>query len=100
MSARPLQHQVIEAVKLADGGKTVFDGYPLSRAEYVERIHEGGRGGYGIATHDVLMHHDAALRARVAELERVIDAAPHGQGCEGWREFPVSACNCWKASVR
>lgn len=47
-----------------------------------------------------LFAHDAALRARVAELERVIDAAPHGQGCEGWREFPVSACNCWKASVR
>lgn len=114
---------------LADGGKTVFDGYPLSRAEYVERIHEGGRGGYGIATHDVLMHHDAALRAeverydqkdrqktreinilvpenrqlraRVAELERVIEEAPHGRGCGGtkhWTGQPI--CDCWKSKAK
>lgn len=38
----------------------------LSRRGYVERIHEGGRGGYGIATHDVLIYHDAALRAVAA----------------------------------
>lgn len=42
----------------------------LTRKGYVERIHECWRGqGMSAATHDVLIHHDAALRARVAELE-------------------------------
>lgn len=65
-------HQFVAPAPLADGGKTVFDGYPLSRAEYVERIHEGGRGGYGIATHDVLMHHDAALRAALDKAKEAL----------------------------
>lgn len=69
--AMPRLHNAPPA-PLADGGKTVFDGYPLSRAEYVERIHEGGRGGYGIATHDVLMHHDAALRAALDKAKEAL----------------------------
>jgi hypothetical protein len=39
----------------------------LSRKAYVERIHACYRlQGMGMATHDVLMHHDAALRAALA----------------------------------
>ena len=48
-------------------------GYPLSRDEYVDRIHDACRNGsIGIATHDVLIYHDAALREQNERLREAL----------------------------
>lgn len=48
----------------------------LTRKGYCERINDAWRGqGMSAATHDVLLHHDAALRARADAAERERDEA-------------------------
>jgi hypothetical protein len=54
-----------------------FKSHILSPQEYIERVHEGGSGGYGIATHDVLIYHDKALRLEAClQKERELKGAP------------------------
>lgn len=53
----------------------------LTREEYAERINDAYFDqGMGMATHDVLLHHDAALRAEVGRLKDALDrqAAHYG----------------------
>lgn len=60
-----------------------IDRHVLSRQAYVSCIHEGGRGGYGIATHDVLIYHDRALRlgAMSPALRALVRAAVKQEPC-------------------
>ena len=67
-------------------------GYPLSRDEYVDRIHDACRNGsIGIATHDVLIYHDTALREqneRLREALRTVDEEIRSVG--GRKNVPPS----------
>lgn len=38
----------------------------------------------------------ARKNERIAELQAIIDAAPHGIACKWWQDMD---CNCWKSKV-
>lgn len=47
-----------------------------------------------------LFAHDAALRARVAELERVIEGLPHEPLCAALYYMDEQNCNCLKSKAK
>lgn len=105
-----------EAKAVSDTTRATGETAMLTRKEYAERINDAYFDqGMGMATRDVLMHHDAAFRERderqrerIVKLRAAIEKAPHGADC-GYvgGGFAVSSvaqlrrgpCDCWKAAA-
>lgn len=113
-----------EAKAARDTTRATGETAMLTRKEYAERINDAYFDqGMGMATRDVLMHHDAAFRERderqrerIVKLRAAIEGAPHAQDCHlafdrEWESShadrctnvsgapPCLGCDCWKAAA-